>query len=364
MNEMVSIADTVATTNGVDIAATASVSTAIPPPGTELWDSHCHLFSNEFDCDRLKVLEEATRAGVTDIVVVSTDTDNAIKCLEGVKLINGMRASHGVTTEAVAATAAAAGCDGFQEGILPRLHLCIGIHPWCARMTDMLTLAAMARRAAQCNCHLPIQTNYTSQNMSTKPISSLEEEEEKSYLVGIGEVGLDRMPKTLAAGNSAKHRDPTAAAIIAEQAEVLRAQIELAKELNLPLNVHSACAGHHTIDLLRECGARRVFMHAFDGKAKYAVAAAESELDWAFGVPPCVVRSPQTQKLVRALPLRALLLETDSPALAPVKGPGVRNVPANLGVSLRAVADLKGLTVAEAASVLAANARRLWLGEQ
>lgn len=54
-------------------------------------------------------------------------------------------------------------------------------------------------------------------------------------------------------------------------------QAELALELGLPLNVHSRAAGHHAITLLKEVGAANsCVMHAFDGKAKYAVDAVRS----------------------------------------------------------------------------------------
>jgi TatD DNase family protein len=71
-----------------------------------------------------------------------------------------------------------------------------------------------------------------------------------------------------------------------------------------------------------------------------------------------VVRSRQKQKLVRALPLSCLLLESDSPVLGP--RPGERNEPANIAVCIQAIAEIKNVrqeTVVEAA---AENAMRLY----
>jgi TatD DNase family protein len=70
------------------------------------------------------------------------------------------------------------------------------------------------------------------------------------------------------------------------------------------------------------------------------------------------VRSPQKRKLVRALPLESLALETDSPVLGPE--PGVRNEPANVALSAAAIAEIKGLPDAQVREVTAANARRLF----
>jgi TatD DNase family protein len=75
-------------------------------------------------------------------------------------------------------------------------------------------------------------------------------------------------------------------------------------------------------------------------------------------VPPSIVRSPQKRKLVRALPLAALALETDSPVLGPE--PGRRNEPANVAISAAAIAEIKGVPEAEVRAVTAANARRLF----
>jgi TatD DNase family protein len=142
------------------------------------------------------------------------------------------------------------------------------------------------------------------------------------------------------------------------QREIFSRFIELGKQLDLPLNVHSRSAGRHVIGLLLEADARRVQLHAFDGKPSTALPAVEA--GYYFSIPPSVVRSRQKQKLVRRLPLSCLLLETDSPVLSPV--PGERNEPANVRVSLRAIAELKDLSEQEVAEAVARNSRVL-LGE-
>jgi TatD DNase family protein len=166
---------------------------------------------------------------------------------------------------------------------------------------------------------------------------------QRERITGIGEVGLDYWVC----------QDPERRA---RQREAFAALVRLALELELPLNVHSRSAGHHTLDLLRELGARRVLMHAFDGKAGHALRGAEA--GYLFSVPPSIVRSPQKRKLVRALPLAALALETDSPVLGPE--PGRRNEPANVAISAAAIAEIKGVPEAEVRAVTAANARRLF----
>ncbi len=166
---------------------------------------------------------------------------------------------------------------------------------------------------------------------------------ERSRLAAIGEVGLDRW----------KVRDERELAL---QREIFALFIDLSIELDLPLNVHSRSAGHYAIDLLRERGAKRVQLHAFDGRAGRAEPAVEA--GYFFSVPPSIVRSPQKQKLVRRLPLTCLLLETDSPVLGPTRDQ--RNEPAKALVSLRAIADLKGVAEEEVAAAVRENTRRLY----
>ncbi len=167
--------------------------------------------------------------------------------------------------------------------------------------------------------------------------------EQLDRLAGIGEVGLD-------------HWIVKEEAERAVQRKILARFVALSNELDLPLNVHSRSAGRAAIALLRKQGARRVLLHAFDGKASSAqdgVAAG-----YYFSIPPSVVRSPQKQKLVRALPLDRLLVETDSPVLGP--DPTQRNEPKNAVLACRAIADLKGVPAEEVARITTANARALF----
>jgi TatD DNase family protein len=166
---------------------------------------------------------------------------------------------------------------------------------------------------------------------------------ERAKLVAIGEVGLDFWIVKEAPQK-------------ALQKEILKGFVNLSKELDLPLNIHSRSAGRHAIALLLENGAARVQMHAFDGKASAALPAVEA--GYFFSIPPSVVRSRQKQKLVKNLPLSCLLVETDSPVLGPE--PGQRNEPANVTVSIRAIAELKNISKSEVIESVAENTKRLY----
>ena len=162
-------------------------------------------------------------------------------------------------------------------------------------------------------------------------------------VVGIGEVGLDHWVV-----KEAKEWEI--------QEQILAKFVALSEELNLPLNIHSRSAGGHTVRFLRQHGARKVLLHAFDGKASAALEGIEA--GYYVSIPPSVVRSRQKQKLLEHLPLDRLILETDSPVLGP--DPAARNEPRNVLVSCQAIAAAKGVSIEEVARVTTENARRLF----
>ncbi len=164
---------------------------------------------------------------------------------------------------------------------------------------------------------------------------------ERESLVAVGEVGLDYW--------RAKTSEQRAL-----QAQLFKRFVALAQELDLPLSVHSRSAGRQCLALLIDAGARRVVMHAFDGRA--ARARPGLEAGYFFSMPVSLLRSRQKQKLLRQIPLDRLLLESDAPVLGPE--PGERNEPANLPLAVAEIARITGRDPAEIARVTSANARR------
>jgi TatD DNase family protein len=165
----------------------------------------------------------------------------------------------------------------------------------------------------------------------------------RKHLAAIGEVGLDYWAVQ-------EESDK------ALQREIFRRFIALSNELDLPLNIHSRAAGRHAVALLLENNARKVQLHAFDGKAGAALPGVEA--GYFFSIPPSLVRSRQKQKLVKQLPLGCLLVESDSPVLGP--DPQVRNEPANITVAITAIARIKEISEAEVAEAVTENTARLY----
>jgi len=162
-------------------------------------------------------------------------------------------------------------------------------------------------------------------------------------ITGIGEVGLDHY----------YIRDDLQRRI---QEKFFRASIRVANSTGLPLVIHSRSAGKKTLEVLHSEGAKRVLMHAFDGKASDALEA--SKKGFYFSIPASVVYSEQKQKMVKLLPLEAMMLETDSPVLSPIRGE--RNEPANIIFSAKKISEIKNIPIKKVIEVTSSNALDLF----
>lgn len=139
-------------------------------------------------------------------------------------------------------------------------------------------------------------------------------------------------------------------------------QVALAKELALPLIVHDRETHEEVLAILREAAPFPAggVMHCFSGDA--GLARAVMELGFYVSIPGVVTfnNAAMLHEVVAAVPLDALLVETDGPFLAPVPRRGKRNEPAYVLFTAEKVAEIKGITLDEVARRTTANAETLF----
>jgi len=187
-------------------------------------------------------------------------------------------------------------------------------------------------------------------------LSELEELSQAPEVVGIGEIGLDYY----------RDRSPRAT-----QREVFKQQLELAARLNKPVVVHDREAHSDVMSTIREWATGLVtadedsrgplgVMHCFSGDQRMAEELFKLGFYVSLAGPVTYAKADRLQALVGRLPLERLMVETDCPFLPPVPYRGQRNEPAHVRLVAEKIAEIKGLSLAEVATVTTANAGRLF----
>ena len=166
--------------------------------------------------------------------------------------------------------------------------------------------------------------------------------------VGIGEAGLDY---------HYNYAPPDVAA------KVFRAQIGLARALELPLVIHAREADDDMAAILREemgKGAFAAVLHCFTSSRALAETGLELGLYLSFSGVLTFKNSQNLRDIARDAPLDRLLVETDAPFLAPAPHRGKRNEPAFVTETARVLAEVKGLDEARIGAATRANTLRLF----
>ena len=128
------------------------------------------------------------------------------------------------------------------------------------------------------------------------------------------------------------------------QKEVFARQLALAEALNLPVIVHDRDAHGDCLDLVRAFPNTRGVFHCYSGAIEEAKLLLDRGWYLGFDGPVTFKNARRAPEVVRFLPLDRLLLETDSPYMAPVPHRGKRNDSRNLPFIAAKIAELKGLS--------------------
>ena len=179
-------------------------------------------------------------------------------------------------------------------------------------------------------------------------VEELVELARNTKVVGIGETGLDyhwvKGDRTW-------------------QTERFRTHIRAAKLAHKPLIIHTRDAADDTIRIMQEEGAADVggVMHCFTESWAVAKAALDLGFHISFSGIVTFKNAADLREVARQVPMDRMLVETDSPFLAPVPVRGSVNEPANVRHVAKVLADLKGLPLDEFATITSRNFRHLFL---
>ena len=287
-----------------------------------LTDTHCHLDFNKFDEDRELVIQRATEAGVTRIVIPSLDYVSSRAAIR-------LAQSH------------------------PGIFAAVGFHPtdldkWTDNSIEQLS-SFFSEQADPSQAHPGHQ----------RPPAP-------HKIVAIGEIGLDYYWV----------KEPEKRAF---QRVALQAQLQLAQQVNKPVIIHmreegDAWHGQASVDLLEILGAWQTelartrhplaekpgVLHSFNGTLETAQKAITHNFYIGVTGPVTYKNAEEKRQIVGQIPLERLLIETDAPFLTPVPHRGKRNEPAFVAHIADKIAEIHQTTRAQVAEITSRNAMRLF----
>ncbi|MBR0091971.1 MAG: TatD family hydrolase [Lachnospiraceae bacterium] len=279
-------------------------------------DTHAHYDDSAFDADRKAVFAAAAAAGVTHIINAASDVSSLAK-------IDALLKQYGILSAAA------------------------GLHP-----ENAADLTGDALEA-----HLTEIRSFAQRT---------------DRVVAIGEIGLDYHYDSPAPDAAAEvkeraaqwdhGKDPVNWPPRRIQKDLFRRQIAMAKELQLPVVVHSRDAAEDTLAVIKETGAGEngCDMHCFGYSKEMAREFLNAGCYLGIGGVSTFQNGKKLKEVIAYAPLDRLLLETDAPYLAPAPYRGKRNESAYLVRVVKAIAEIKGAGEDDVMHQTAENALRLF----
>lgn len=182
--------------------------------------------------------------------------------------------------------------------------------------------------------------------LDEKKLEELEELAKKDRVVAIGETGLDYYWKH---------------STLDCQLKAFKKQINLARKLNLPLVIHDREAHQDTLKILaEEAKGLKILLHCFSGDIKMAQLCMERGYYLGIGGVITFNNAKKLRAVVEQVPIENLVLETDSPYLAPHPFRGKPNEPKYISLIAEKVAEIKGISIEKVAKITSINSKEIF----
>lgn len=227
----------------------------------------------------------------------------------------------------------------FESGVVQIVQA--GVH-----LKSFPELLALSERYERIYCGIGLHP-HDAKDWGADSASIVREAAHKQKVVAIGECGLDY---------HYNHSEPEV------QRRVFAEQVELARDLNKPLILHTREAWPDTFDILHKHGrgAVRGVFHCFTGGPEVIPQIKELDFYVSFSGIVTFPKSTDIQAAAKLVDDDRIMVETDCPYLAPQGMRGKRNEPAYVWLVAAKLADLRGSSKDDIAAVTSQNARRLF----
>lgn len=224
-----------------------------------------------------------------------------------------------------------------QNGIVKMVSI-------CTKIAEFPQIAEIATTHPSVYCTVGVHPHDAQDHVDTTA-AELIELAKHPKCVGIGETGLDYFYE-----NSPR----------AEQRQQFLEHIQAARATQLPCIIHTRSADADTIEIIEQEPPFPALLHCFSTDHSVAEAALAKGMYISISGIITFKSAADLRESVRKIPLNRLLVETDSPYLAPIPHRGQRNEPAHTKLTAQCVAELKGVSYAELAAATTENFYRLF----
>jgi TatD DNase family protein len=288
-----------------------------------IFDSHAHMNDECFEEDRSLIIEELRESGIGYFTEIGFDMLSSLKAVELAERYDNVFAA-------------------------------VGFHPDHSdrcREVDIIQLRKMVEE-------------------DKVELCGAEADAGQRNIVAIGEIGLDYYytkegitERALKAGREITAQELRGADPEPEiQRETFRKMLRLARELKMPINVHSRDAAKDTYDMIvSEKGYENGgIIHCFGYSLEMAKLYVKLGMCVGIGGVVTFKNSRKIKEVVENIPLENIVLETDCPYMAPVPLRGSRNDPRNLVYVVDKIAELKKMTSDEVIRITTENAKRVY----
>jgi TatD DNase family protein len=290
----------------------------------EVFDSHCHFDSEAFDSDRTDLWQQAITAGVKHLLIPGIHPEQWAK-----------------------ARATATQLDG--------CFYAAGLHPWWfAKWLQPLLTEKLQKEDHKQKTTDSSVFKVEFQTCLQELQEQLHAQAQDNKCLAIGETGLDILP-------GKKSRDATEQIDLELQIKIVNTHINAANNCQKPIILHCRKAHNALVECLKNIPViRGGVLHGFTGSVQLAQHYIDCGLKIGVGGSITYARANKTRQAIKALPKEALVLETDAPDM-PLSGKqGQRNSPEYLPLIAKALAELRGETLAEVADYTNANCAELF----
>lgn len=184
-------------------------------------------------------------------------------------------------------------------------------------------------------------------NVTEDDLIEIERISSAHKVVAVGEIGLDYYYDTSSREN---------------QKKIFQKQLDVAVKVDLPVVIHNRDSEDDCLDILQQYRDKgiRGCIHCFSGTLDFAKACMEMGFYISFAGQITFPKAEDLREVVKNIPLDKMLIETDSPYLAPQPKRGKRNEPPYVSFTAHKISELKGVDIETVAKITAENTAKLF----